>query len=117
MNSEEIKKIFEKSQKDHAEFEKNQERRMKAQAARETAPSQGGAVTTDMRVAEILDIHPSAAEYLVQDWNMACISCPASQTETLAQAAMVHGLDAEEVCASLNDFLEDTAMIQAEEIE
>ncbi|MCH4072225.1 DUF1858 domain-containing protein [Pseudoramibacter sp.] len=116
MNPDEIKKIFEKSQKDHEQFEENQKRRMMVQAAKEVAPSQGGAVTTDMRVAEILEVHPSAAEYLVEDWNLACISCPASQTETLAQAAQVHGLDGEEVCAALNDFLEDTAMIQAEEI-
>ena len=117
MDDKEIKAIMDKSRQDRTRFEANRDKMMRVQAARETAPSEGGAVTLDMTVAEIIEVHPSAADYLVADWNMACISCPASQSETLREAAQVHKLDPEDVCEALNDFLEDTAMIQAEELE
>ncbi|WP_329887946.1 DUF1858 domain-containing protein [Pseudoramibacter faecis] len=73
-------------------------------------------VTPDMLVSQIIAAHPAAADFLIQDCGMGCIYCPSSQMETLAQAAMVHGLDGEDVCAALNDYLADTAMIQAEEL-
>ena len=38
--------------------------------------------------------------------GMHCIGCPASQGETLEEACMVHGLNADEVAKKLNDFVE-----------
>ena len=37
--------------------------------------------------------------------GMHCIGCPASQGETLEEAAMVHGINADELEAQINDFL------------
>ena len=37
--------------------------------------------------------------------GMHCIGCPSSQAESLAEAAMVHGLDADVLEAQINDFL------------
>jgi hybrid cluster-associated redox disulfide protein len=36
---------------------------------------------------------------------MHCIGCPSAQGETLEEACMVHGLDADEVEKTLNDYL------------
>ena len=35
--------------------------------------------------------------------GMGCVSCPAAQNETLEEAAMVHGLPAEEVLNYVNE--------------
>jgi hybrid cluster-associated redox disulfide protein len=84
--------------------------------AAEAAAAEDAPVTPDMLVSQIIAAHPAAADFLIQDCGMGCIYCPSSQMETLAQAAMVHGLDGEDVCAALNDYLIDAAMIKAEEL-
>ena len=37
---------------------------------------------------------------------MHCLGCPSSQMETLAEAAMVHGLEPDELVARLNAVVE-----------
>ena len=37
--------------------------------------------------------------------GMFCVGCPASQGETVAEAAMVHGIDADELVEELNNYL------------
>ena len=54
-----------------------------------------------MLIAEILRQYPEAA-YVLMNCGMGCISCPASQMESLEEACMVHGLDAGEVIKYLN---------------
>lgn len=61
-------------------------------------------VTTDMLVGEIISKHPSTAQFLM-DCGMECIFCPASQMESLGEACAVHGIDADEICAALNEKL------------
>ena len=56
----------------------------------------------DTRIGEILEVAPEKAEILIQ-CGMHCISCPASQMETLEEACEVHGIDVEEVIAKLNE--------------
>lgn len=38
--------------------------------------------------------------------GMHCVGCPASQAESLEEAAMVHGIDIEILMAKINAFLE-----------
>ncbi len=38
--------------------------------------------------------------------GMHCIGCPASQMETLEEACMVHGMDADALESALNNYLE-----------
>ncbi|MDD6233104.1 MAG: DUF1858 domain-containing protein, partial [Frisingicoccus sp.] len=38
--------------------------------------------------------------------GMHCLGCPSSQGETIAEAAMVHGIDPEALVAEINNFLE-----------
>lgn len=58
-------------------------------------------ITTDMLMGDIVRNYEGAAA-LLREYGMGCMGCPASQAEQLAQAAMVHGLDADEIAAKLN---------------
>ena len=62
-------------------------------------------VTKDMLVGEIISKYPDAAFALMQ-CGMGCISCPASQAESLQDASMVHGMNADEVVDYVNEDLQ-----------
>ena len=49
-------------------------------------------ITKDMTIGEILRTKPDVAPILMEA-GMHCLGCPASQMESLEEAAMVHGLD------------------------
>ncbi len=59
------------------------------------------AITKEMLLGEILRTKPEAAEVLMQ-MGMHCLGCPSSQMESLADACMVHGLNADELLKKLN---------------
>ena len=61
-------------------------------------------ITKDMRIGELLQVSPEVAPILMEV-GMHCLGCPASQMETLEEAAMVHGLDAELLTEKLNAYL------------
>lgn len=63
-------------------------------------------VSKEVLVAELVKNHPELVEPLMM-MGMHCISCFASQMETLEEAAMVHGLNPDEVVEDLNQFLAD----------
>ncbi len=58
-------------------------------------------ITKDMLVGEIIRNKPEAIEILL-NFGLGCIGCPASQMESLEEAAMVHGLDIDELLKALN---------------
>ena len=58
-------------------------------------------ITGDMLVGQILRMHEGAAAILEQA-GMGCLGCPASQSESLAEAAMVHGLELAPILEKLN---------------
>ncbi len=62
-------------------------------------------ITKDMTIGEILRTDETVAPVLMS-MGMHCLGCPAPQAETLAEAAMVHGLDADVVEAAVNQYLE-----------
>ena len=62
-------------------------------------------ITTDMLMGDIVSNYDGAVEVL-QECGMGCVGCPASQSEALSQAAMVHGLDADEIASVLNEKLQ-----------
>ena len=51
-------------------------------------------VSKDMTIGEILSINPDVAPILMEI-GMHCLGCPSAQGESLAEAAMVHGIDAD----------------------
>ena len=58
-------------------------------------------ISGDMLIGDILRLYPESA-YVLMNCGMGCISCPASQMESLSEACMVHGIDADEVIKYLN---------------
>lgn len=58
-------------------------------------------VTLETLIGEIVRTYPEAIEVLLA-CGMHCLGCPASRGESLEQACMVHGLDAEEVVNAVN---------------
>lgn len=58
-------------------------------------------ITKDMFIGELIRKKPEAVETLME-FGMGCVGCPASQMETLEEAAMVHGLNLDELMKALN---------------
>ncbi|MDO4317873.1 MAG: DUF1858 domain-containing protein [Lachnospiraceae bacterium] len=61
-------------------------------------------VTKDMTIGEILRMDMDVAPILM-DAGMHCLGCPSAQGESLEMAAMVHGIDSDELIQKINDFL------------
>lgn len=52
-------------------------------------------------IGEILDAHRELAPYFIE-MGMHCLGCPSARSESVEQACMVHGVDADELVAKLN---------------
>ena len=59
-------------------------------------------VTKSMLIGELLTVDPNIAPILMRA-GMHCLGCPSSQMETIEQAAMVHGIEPQELVDRLND--------------
>lgn len=53
-------------------------------------------ITKDTLIGDILDMDNSTAP-IFMEMGMHCLGCPASRGESLAEACMVHGVDADEM--------------------
>ena len=60
------------------------------------------AITKDMTIAEAVITKPEIAPILM-NMGMHCLGCPSAQGESLAEAAMVHGMDIEALMAKINE--------------
>ena len=58
-------------------------------------------ITKDMTIGQALQISLASIPVL-KDMGMHCVGCPSAQMETLEEAAMVHGQDADELMAKIN---------------
>ena len=58
------------------------------------------AITKDMTIGEILRTNPAVAPILMEA-GMHCLGCPSAQGESLEEAAMVHGLDIEDLMSKI----------------
>jgi hybrid cluster-associated redox disulfide protein len=58
-------------------------------------------ITKDMTIGEIVNADSSKAEILMS-FGMGCVGCPSAQAETLAEAAIVHGINLEQLLEALN---------------
>ncbi len=65
-------------------------------------------VTKETMIGELLQIDGDIAPILF-GIGMHCLGCPASQMETLEEAAMVHGIDADDLVEEINSFLTSKA--------
>ena len=60
------------------------------------------AITKNSIIGDVLDKHPETAE-LFFSIGMHCLGCPASRGETIEEACMVHGADADALINELNE--------------
>lgn len=58
-------------------------------------------VSKDTTIGELLNVYPEAAPILMEI-GMHCLGCPSAQGESLAEAAMVHGIDSELLVEKIN---------------
>ena len=63
-------------------------------------------VTKETMIGELLGIDMDKAAPVLMGIGMHCLGCPASQMETIEQAAAVHGVDADELVKMLNEKLD-----------
>ena len=61
-------------------------------------------ITKQTKMGEMIEYDRGIAVVLMES-GMHCVGCPASIGESLEEACMVHGLDADEVLAKVNEYL------------
>ena len=62
-------------------------------------------IEKDTIIGDVLDIAPQSAP-LFFAIGMHCLGCPSSRGETVEEACMVHGVDADAFLAQVNRFIE-----------
>ena len=58
--------------------------------------NQMATITKDMTIGEILRTNPAVAPILMEA-GMHCLGCPSAQGESLEEAALVHGMNVEDL--------------------
>ena len=61
-------------------------------------------ITKDTTIGEAIQYDAGIVSILMGA-GMHCVGCPSSAGETLEEAAMVHGMDADVLVQQINDFL------------
>ncbi len=61
-------------------------------------------VTKESIIGDVLDAAPDTAVFFFEI-GMHCLGCPASRGESIAQACLVHGTDADALIEKINAFL------------
>ena len=61
-------------------------------------------ITKQTTMGDMIEFDRGIAVVLME-CGMHCVGCPASIGESLEEACMVHGLDADEVLGKINDYL------------
>ena len=63
-------------------------------------------ITKKSLIGEILDADPTLAPYFLE-MGMHCLGCPSARSESVEQACMVHGVNADDLVSKINAFLAD----------
>ena len=61
-------------------------------------------VTKDTLIGDVLDFDVDTAQFFFEI-GMHCLGCPHSRGESIEDACIVHGTNADELVAKINDFL------------
>ena len=64
--------------------------------------NENGKINKDVLIGELLSNHPEVAPVLMEI-GMHCLGCPASQMESLEEAAMVHGVNVDDLVNKINE--------------
>lgn len=62
-------------------------------------------ITKDTMIGELLQIDEGIAPILM-GIGMHCLGCPASQMETVGEAASVHGIEPDDLVDEINSYLQ-----------
>ncbi len=65
-------------------------------------------VTKDMIIIDVLKLNPETAKFFFEI-GMHCLGCPSASAESIEEACMVHGADADKLVNDINAFLEANA--------
>lgn len=65
-------------------------------------------VSKDMLIGELIQVDIGIVPILMSA-GMHCVGCPSAQGESLEEAALVHGIDADELVDTINEYLEKKA--------
>ncbi|MBP5194114.1 MAG: DUF1858 domain-containing protein [Clostridia bacterium] len=66
-------------------------------------------ITKETMIGELLNVDAEAVAPVLLGIGMHCLGCPASQMETIEDAAIVHGVDPDELVRMLNERLAETS--------
>lgn len=58
------------------------------------------------KIGDVLDADNGIAPFFI-NIGMHCLGCPSARSETIEQACMVHGTDADKLVADLNAYFEN----------
>ena len=58
-------------------------------------------ITKETTIGEMLQMNPAVAPILMEA-GMHCLGCPSAQAESLEEAAMVHGMDVNDLMSKIN---------------
>ncbi len=61
-------------------------------------------INKQTQIGELLSINPNVKDVLL-GFGLHCLGCPMSQMESIEEACMVHGVDADLVVEKVNEFL------------
>ncbi|MDD6062138.1 MAG: DUF1858 domain-containing protein [Oscillospiraceae bacterium] len=61
-------------------------------------------ITKETKIGEILNMDSTTAPFFME-MGMHCLGCPSARSESLEQACMVHGVDADAMVAKINAHL------------
>lgn len=61
-------------------------------------------VTKDMIIMDVLKMDMDTAKFFL-DMGMHCLGCPSASGESIEQACLVHGADADKLVNDINEFL------------
>lgn len=61
-------------------------------------------ISKDMIISDLIQVDPNIVAILMRA-GMHCIGCPSAQGESLEEACMVHGIDADLLTEQINDYL------------
>ena len=70
-------------------------------------------IAKDTIIGEILDNAPQTVPFFLSI-GMHCLGCPSSRGETVEEACMVHGVDADAFVAAVNEYIVSTEKENAE---
>ena len=62
-------------------------------------------ITADTSIASVMKLDPEVAPVFMS-YGMHCLYCPHASAESIAEASLVHGINADELVKALNAYLD-----------